>query len=1105
MDPQYSDDIASRQALHHGCCSICSVEMEQSAIIETPSTTKRRKRRKVLVVLPLPHANDNNGEEQFTSKPTASYRLTPRHRRRFIENSMVIPILLLLGMSMFSISLGWSPPSHRSQDVHISLFRSSRPTTRIKHHSSSLQQYSMQLWASSNQQPSRQSSTSSSTIETTTNSNNASAEEDLPIINEVNQQITLLIDCLQSEKKSSDNSVSTKPINILKNILTLYTNYCTTSPYPSPQHRFKVSASIDRAFRLVTNEAFSTPPYNSLPWINLGMETLQLQLHSDQFFISRNLILNDDSSVFSNDKRTRLVRLQRPYDAIPKGTWHKALRALTSKDIVVPTSSLSSSSRSIKALSSTKGGGDQASAEWITPSNAAFRILQRLITGKGIRTFKKKKKIISSSSSQPQTTAMKKGGLDERDFNMVLHSYTLSISSSHTSSSTSTSSSSSNHNHKYMDAAHRVMALQERTPHAPPLSPISYSILLKAYGTMQDVKNIDKCLKHARCNGIVPDIVMINVVLDAYVNCGMLDRAQDVFHSITSQQEAREEYDEYDNGKVVNGAKDGIRYWPRIKPNSRTYNTLLKGMAYEGDIKSAMKLSQVIQNKNLWDDITTNTLVKVAVTCGEYILAEDILTNHPSTTKFARGSASAPVTDHPNVEAYTELLDGYAKNNQLENALRIMSLMSKRDVEPNVYTYTCMVGALARYNKIRQGRKMMTYAAETLPLLNSEGRTGGGDMMALTPTYNAFISGLLSSNNNIENNEAGVSPQQSSHSSNIVEVLSVLQEMQDLNIHPNVVTIALVVDGLGKCTPPRCAEARELVQHLEFTTRARQGGSASYYYNSQQAMGGQDNNDRGISLSNNKIATALISAYGKDNDVNSAVEAFTRIASPDVVALNALLDACCRCDMIKLAFVLFKKHASSVGGGDEKLQSQILIRPDVVTYTTLISACLQLKSRGATKRAISLYNEMKSKWWISPDTILIDTILTAMISGGPIGFEEEDVKFTLTVLRDGSHLEWEYGQYEKRKKAVRGILVGCSSEIWKNDEYAYGLVSEEQPEDVLFTKKGWNKIDSGFRLWGSGDDYDAMIRQQNVDDNSSVDEFLASKGWNDIDSGFRIV
>ena len=1043
------------------------------------------------------NANDNNiGEEQFTcciAKSTASYkRLIHRQRRSrrcIIENSMAISIFLLLGMSMFSISFGWSwsPPPKRTQDVS---FRSSSPATRIKHS----QYYSMQLWASSNQQPSRQSYTSS-----TIGNGEAAEEDDLPIINEVNQQINLLIECLSTEKKksSTDNNYSvstTRPIAILKNILTLYTNYCTT--YPTPQDRFRVSSTIDRAFRLVTNEAFSSTatPYNysnSLSWINLGMETLQLQLHSDQFFISASL-----------DERTRFVRLQRPYDAIPKGTWLKALRALTSKDIVstnANSSSPTSSYRSIKVLSSsTKKGeeGEKAQSEWITPSNAAFRILQRLITGKGIRTFTKKKKKLSSSSQQPQqTTTMKKGTLDERDFNMVLHSYTLSLMST---SSTSSSSNNNNINSsKYMDAAHRVLALQERTPHAPPLSPISYSILLKAYGSLNDVQNIDKCLNHAKYNGIIADIVMVNVVLDAYVNCGMVNRAHDVFSSITTSQAGEEE------------REGGRYYWPRIKPNSRTYNTLLKGMAYEGDITSAMELSNTIHNQNLWDDITTNTLVKVAVTCGEYMLAEDILTNHTSSTKRnvrSSGAASSATTDHPNVEAYTELLDGYAKNNQLENALRIMSLMSKRDVEPNVYTYTCMVGALARYNKVRQGRKMMTYATETLPL----GRRGTS-MMELTPTYNAFISGLLSSNNNdnIENNNEarGVSssPQQSSHSSNIVEVLSVLQEMQDLNIHPNVVTVALVVDGLGKCTPPRCAEARELVQHLEFTNRTRQGGGSAYNYNSQQKGIGE-----GISLSNNKIATALISAYGKDNDVNSAVEAFTRIVSPDVVALNALLDACCRCDMIKLAFVLFKKHSSfSVGvEGDKKVQQQqeVLIKPDVVTYTTLISACLQLKSRGATKRAISLYNEMKSKWRISPDTILVDTILTAMLSGGPIGFEEEDVKFTLTVLRDGSHLVWDYGQYEKRKKAVRGILVGCSSEIWKNDEYAYGLVSEEQPEDVLFTKKGWNKIDSGFRLWGSGDDYDdVMIQQQNVDDNSSVDEFLASKGWNDIDSGFRIV
>ena len=139
---------------------------------------------------------------------------------------------------------------------------------------------------------------------------------------------------------------------------------------------------------------------------------------------------------------------------------------------------------------------------------------------------------------------------------------------------------------------------------------------------------------------------------------------------------------------------------------------------------------------------------------------------------------------------------------------------------------------------------------------------------------------------------------------------------------------------------------------------------------------------------------------------------------------------------------------------------------------------------------------MKQTWMIYPDTILVDTILSAMISGGPIGFNDDDVRFTLTVLRDGERLEWVGRQYESRKRAVRAILVGCSSEIWKNDEFAFGLMNEEDPLDPLFKKKGWNEIDSGFRLWGGGDG-------KEQEENSSVDSFLASKGWNDMNSGFR--
>jgi len=906
-------------------------------------------------------------------------------------------------------------------------------------------------------------------------------------------------------------------MKILKKILHLYKQWNITDR-PSPQLKFKVSMAIDQAFRLVTNEAFSTP--YRLDWVNLGMEALQLQLHARTNFyrddddnsgiVPNGNTLSGNGSSNNGETRaaSRLIPLQRPYDAIPKGTWLKALRALTSNDIPPPRCS-----PSVGTFSTEDGA-----VQWISPPDAAFRILQRLVTGTGVRTFYKKKKFPKQQEQQGREGHTQKQqhrqqqqrqqqkqpiSLDERDFNMVLHAY-------------ATRSTEPDHMH----SAHRVIALQERTPHAPPLSPVAYSILVKAYGRWKDVENVEMSLLHAQRNGVVPDVVMANTVLDAYVNCGMLDRAQGVFRTMTENNGRMEE----------EGVGEDGGYWPLIQPNARTYNTLLKGMAEEGDVRSAVKLSKVVRRKGLWDDVTTNTLIKAAVTAGDFDAAETLLANHTASPDAIsqrrwKGRNHPEVNaetrqrrgDHPNVEAYTELLDGYAKDGDLESALRVMQQMQRRGVMPNEYTYTCMVGALARRDKVRQARKMINYAATSLPCAGE-----GWSRTVLTPTYNAFISGLLADNKNGYANNADVSLGQSSHAAHMVEVLAVLREMQEYDIRPNVVTVALVVDGLGRCNPPRCREARELVQHLQSRSKIKQSDANYGNYNNRGGVG-EGNDARGISLSNNKIATALITSYGRANDVKSATEAFDHIPEPDVVAFNALLDACCRCDELKLALELFRWRVgiaapSSKREGDDVGKEKATrrrttpmitsIEPDVVTYTSLISALLQLDSRAATERARSLYGEMKRKWLISPDTVLVDTILTAMIGGRPVGLDHEDVEFVLSVLRDGAHLEWEDGQYEHRKRAVRSVLTGRPGDTWKNNEFASRLMNERQPEDPLFAKKGWNSIDSGFQLWGgskgNGDAaYDRTAEGE--DDESSVDSFLASKGWNDIDSGFRLL
>ena len=824
------------------------------------------------------------------------------------------------------------------------------------------------------------------------------------IISVLNQHAGELVQSLDDIKNLDYDQISnTSPqlIKILTNMVDSYTSWAVTDP--SSTFKLKACDIIDTGFGQVTSHCF-TKPYH-LSKVNLGMEVLQLQLHS-----AVNIPLDGvlgDNGVASNSIPLNVA----PFTSIPRGMWLKVLRALTSNEI--------NSSRSSATLRSVRTLGSGDDDKWITPSNAAFRILQRLVTGKGVR-----------SAQQIN--------LDERDFNMVLHAY-AALSKNQ------------------MHSAHRVMALQERTAHAPPLSPVAYSILLKAYGRWRDIKNVEMIILHAQRNRIVPDIVMANTVVDAYVNCGDVEKAREVLHLMT----------------VESKTKDA--YWPLLRPNSRTFNTILKGMAATGDVDEAIEFSKVVQSEGLWDHVTTNTLVKAAVTAEEFGIAEDILSEH--TASFENGNNNARLLNHPNIEAYTELVNGYAKAGQIDKALGIMQLMRDRGVDPNEYTYTCIVGALAKSSKVRQAKKMIKYAMK-LDLPRKK----------LTPIYNAFISGLLS--DNCSDNAEG----QTSHAANVIEALSMLQEMQDLNIRPNVASVSIVIDGLGRCDPPRCDDAKDLVQHLEFTQRPklRTGYNIDYI------------SERGISLSNRKIATALIRAYGRGNDIESALKLFRRIRTPDVVALNTIIDACCRCDQLKLALELFGKYFSfdrwnSDLGTLHSADDVIAIKPDVVTYTTLLSSLLHLKSKSATKRAIKMYGEMKQSWMINPDRFLVDTILSSMISVGPNTYNDGEIRFILSVLQDGKSLEWEGRQYERRKRAVRAILVGCSSEVLKNDDFAFDLMNE-LAEDPLFKKKGWNEIDSGFRLWGGGDDKVAVEGEE-----ASVDSFLASKGWNDMDSGFRLL
>ena len=593
-----------------------------------------------------------------------------------------------------------------------------------------------------------------------------------------------------------------------------------------------MSAIVDESIQAFTNLAFAQPFRGSSTRerISQGLGAIHLQLSS-------------------------VALLAPPFNTIPRSTFVNALKALT-----------------FIITNDNENGAPPGSS--FEPLDASYRILQRLVTGRGVRL------VAADQSLQ----------LSERDFNMVLNAV------SHIGR---------------MDMAHKIVALQERTVHAPPLSPVAYSILLKGYGRLRDVQNVRMILSQAGLNGLTPDTIMLNSAIDAFVNCNDFEAALDIFHYMKDPHYEGHELSKYSSLFVTDS---------QTSPNRRTYNTILKGLAKKGEKDEAMQLSLEMKAFNMWDDVTTNTLVSAAVKANDFDLAECILSNHTAILE-----PSDKRQKHPNVEAYTELLDGYAKASQLDKALGVLQLMNQRRVKPNAYTFTCMIGGLARAKKVDQAQKMLEFMQSK-------------NIKPRAVTYNAFISGLVAHTFD-ETDSKSDTGADFSFSHYVSEAIKLLSRMLKTGVRPNAVTISVLVDGLGRCDPPRLAEAKALVTKLR-----------------------KDGNISGDDL---RVTTTLIRACGAGHDLNGAVENFRQMNKPDVVAVNAFLDACCRCDQEKLVFETFKHYF-----GENSSNNNIV--PDVITYSVLIAALLKKGTPQSMQRTILVYNEMRKKRGIMPDKALVD-------------------------------------------------------------------------------------------------------------------------------------
>jgi pentatricopeptide repeat protein len=766
----------------------------------------------------------------------------------------------------------------------------------------------------------------------------------------------------------------------------------------------KWSRTIDTMIQTFTSQAFA-PPFDSSNQlirqrIFLGVNAIQLQLSASSSSY-------DDGG--GGGGSNNIGSLISPYNTVPKRTLLDALKALT-------------------ALNGEKSSKNRYTSDSFNEaSDEAFRMLQRLVTGVGVRYQSSEENNDKKVSDESSPHRHERNSITEQDFNRVLNSFS---------------------NAGRMEMVHRVLALQERTPNAPPLSPVAYSILLKGYGRLGDFANVELVLSHAIENKIVPDTILLNSLIDAFVNCNAIDKANEVF-AVMKSDHSNVVVSSEEEKKIGDGFKieSWLQQFSCPRPNRRTYNTILKGLSNSLMLEEAFSLTEEMKILRLWDSITTNTIVRASIKVADYQLAENILSNY-TVTKWN----SQKNEQHPNVEAYTELLDAYAKSRKLDKAVATLQLMQQRGVTPNAITYNCLLGGFGRSGKLEQAKK-------TLQFMNST------NIKISTKSYNSLISGLVSVNLAESFNQDDASVEWGSEELNfrVDEALKILREMIQFGVFPNDVTASVLVDALGRCNPPRVVEATTLVTKLV--------------------------RRKFIKVGNIKVATALIQAYGKVGNLEGATIAYNTIRQSDTIAVNAYLDACYRSgrdDVAKETFdKVFVRHNNRSS------------RPDVISYSILIGALLRRGTPGSIQHAARNYDDMRLVWKIRPDTALIDLILKAMIRYGnqASAFDKSSALFVTTVLNDAETLEWGEGQLERRKRAVQDRLRG----IWKRE--ARDAIATPSKSDDLFERKGWNQVDSGFRLWGGGR---RDVEKKNLAKEDTTCKFLESHGWNDVNSGFRL-
>lgn len=474
------------------------------------------------------------------------------------------------------------------------------------------------------------------------------------------------------------------------------------------------------------------------------------------------------------------------------------------------------------------------------------------------------------------------------------------------------------------NAHHALSLYQAMQENIPELSEHTFVVLLKACASLIDIKIA--CQIHAdiaRIGLLERNLFVGNTLIDVYVKCGFLGKAEEVFYSLPVRDVVTWTaliggYAELDHN---DGAFMSFKQMQLegISPNSVTFICILKACGGIGAADKGREIHVMIAGNGMLkeDLVVGNALLDMYAKCGLLGKVQEIFDNF-----LVR-----------NVVSWNSLISGFSQHKNGEDALCCFEQMKMEGFFPNAVTFLCSLNACGYIGATHKGTQIHAVVI-TQGLLESDLVLGNAlvDMYAKCGVVSKAqeVFDLLSVRDVVTWTALIAGYAQHEHGE---ESLFLLEKMQSEGVIPNAVTFAC---SLKACSSIGATEkAKEI--HCEIARK-------------------------GLLRRDIVVGNALVDMYAKCGLLAKAQEVFDKLHVRDVVSWNSLITVYVQHEEDKEALCCY-----------EQMQLD-RVPPNALTFVSILNGCGNL---GAADQGKEVHEEIGKRGLLNGE-LMVSTALVDM-------------------------------------------------------------------------------------------------------------------------------